>query len=94
MEPIKVSEPQPNRAFLTGLVVSDKMDKTVVVTVGKRTKHKKYHKIVSQNTKYKAHDENNVCRVNDKVRMQESRHYSKDKYWRVIEILERQEEVG
>lgn len=70
-----------------GLVVSDKMDKTVVVAVENRTAHPKYGKIVVRTKRYKAHDEDNKCQVGDRVRIQESRPLSRTKRWVVIDIL-------
>lgn len=72
---------------LQGTVVSDKMDKTVVVTVERKTKHPLYHKVMSVTTRYKAHDDANSCHLGDVVRIQECRPMSKDKRWRVIEVL-------
>lgn len=72
-----------------GLVTSDKMDKTVVVTVAQRTIHPLYKKTISTSKKYKAHDENNECGVGDKVRIVETRKLSKGKNWRVAEIIEK-----
>ena len=72
-----------------GIVTSDKMDKTVVVTIKNRVRHPLYNKIVNDTVKYKAHDENNECGVGDKVLIMECRPYSKDKRWRVVEIIEK-----
>ena len=72
-----------------GLVVSDKMDKTVVVSITERVKHPLYKKIVSRTKKLKAHDENNECGIGDKVLVAETRPLSKDKCWRVVEIIEK-----
>ena len=72
-----------------GVVSSDKMDKTVVVTIKDRVKHPLYNKIVNNTVKYKAHDENNECRVGDKVQIMETRKLSKDKNWRVVKIVEK-----
>ena len=72
-----------------GLVISDKMDKTVVVAITERVKHPLYKKIVSRTKKLKAHDENNACGIGDKVRVAETRPLSKDKCWRVVEIIEK-----
>jgi len=69
-----------------GLVVSDKMDKTVVVAVEARKVHPLYKKAIKVITKYKAHDENNACKIGDRVRIVETRPLSKDKRWRVTEI--------
>ncbi|MCW2880483.1 MAG: ribosomal protein [Sphaerisporangium sp.] len=72
-----------------GLVVSDKMDKTVVVAVEDRVKHPLYGKVIRRTTKYKAHDEGNSCGVGDRVLLMETRPLSATKRWRVVEILER-----
>lgn len=70
-----------------GLVVSDKMNKTVVVAVENRSPHPKYGKIVVRTKRYKAHDEENNCKEGDRVRIQETRPLSRTKRWQVIEIL-------
>ena len=72
-----------------GIVVSDKMDKTIVVAVSERVKHPLYKKIVNRTKKFKAHDENNVCGIGDKVLIQETRPLSKDKCWRLVEVVEK-----
>ncbi len=72
-----------------GIVVSDKMQKTIVVAISERVKHPLYKKIVSRTKKFKAHDENNECSVGDKVRIAETRPLSKDKCWRLVEIIEK-----
>ena len=72
-----------------GIVVSDKMDKTVVVAISERVQHPLCKKIVSRTKKLKAHDENNECRVGDKVLVTETRPLSKEKCWRVSEIIEK-----
>ena len=77
------------RKTRTGVVVSDKMDKTIVVAIKERVKHALYGKIVNRTKKFKVHDENNQCGVGDKVRVMETRPLSKDKHWRVIEIVEK-----
>ena len=77
------------RKTQVGLVSSDKMDKTVVVTVKDRVRHPLYKKIVNRTVKIKAHDENNECHVGDKVLIMETRPISKDKHWRVVEIIEK-----
>ena len=74
---------------IQGTVVSDKMDKTVVVTVQRRKKHRLYHKVMTLTRRYKAHDETNACHLGDIVRIEECRPMSRDKRWRVIEILTR-----
>lgn len=78
-----------NRKVRIGHVVSDKMDKTVVVRVETRTSHPLYGRIIKVSKKFKAHDENNESRVGDKVRIMETRPLSKEKRWRVVEILEK-----
>lgn len=70
-----------------GVVVSDKMDKTVVVAVENRSPHPKYGKIVVKTKRYKAHDEENQCKQGDRVRIQETRPLSRTKRWQVLEIL-------
>lgn len=72
---------------IQGTVVSDKMDKTVVVAVTHRKKHRLYHKVMTLTTRFKAHDEANTCRLGDTVRIIESRPLSRDKRWRVLEVL-------
>ncbi|MCD8201677.1 MAG: 30S ribosomal protein S17 [Clostridia bacterium] len=84
-----MAERTTQRKERVGIVVSDKMDKTVVVAVTIRSPHPIYKKIVNKTTRFKAHDENNECSVGDKVRIVETRHLSKDKYWRVAEIIEK-----
>ena len=78
-----------SRKVRVGKVVSDKMDKTVVVIVEHRVAHKKYKKIIGKTYRLKAHDENNECGVGDIVRVMETRPLSKDKRWRVVEIVEK-----
>lgn len=82
-----MSEERGNRKTLTGIVISDKMDKTVVVRVERLVRHPIYHKTVKRRKKFKAHDETNRCGVGDKVLIIESRPLSRDKRWRVKEIL-------
>ena len=77
------------RKVRTGEVVSDKMDKTIVVAVVDNVKHPIYKKIVKRTYKLKAHDENNECRIGDKVKVMETRPLSKDKRWRLVEIIEK-----
>ncbi len=76
-----------------GHVVSDKMDKTVVVAVETYVRHQLYGRTVKQSTKLKAHDGANECHVGDKVRIAETRPLSKDKRWRVVEILEKSQQL-
>ena len=83
---------ETTRAFRktrVGRVVSDKMDKTIVVAIEDSVQHKLYKKIVKRTYKLKAHDENNECGVGDIVRVMETRPLSKDKRWRVVEIVEK-----
>ena len=77
------------RKIREGYVVSDKMDKTVVVEVEDRVKHPKYAKVIRRTRKYKAHDGDNACGVGDRVRLMETRPISATKRWRVTEILEK-----
>ena len=77
------------RKTRVGLVVSDKMDKTIVVAVADRVKHPLYGKIVDRTYKLKAHDEKNECHVGDRVKVMETRPLSKDKRWRLVEIIEK-----
>ncbi|KUO49139.1 MAG: 30S ribosomal protein S17 [Desulfitibacter sp. BRH_c19] len=76
-----------------GKVVSNKMDKTVIVAVENFVSHKLYHKAIKNTKKYKAHDENNECNIGDKVKIMETRPLSKDKTWRVLEVLEKTQEI-
>ena len=78
-----------SRKVRVGKVVSDKMDKTVVVIVEDRVAHKTYKKIIGRTYRLKAHDENNECGVGDIVRVMETRPLSKDKRWRLVEIVEK-----
>ena len=73
----------------TGLVVSDKMDKSIVVVVERKVKHPMYGKFVKKTTKFTAHDEKNECGIGDTVRIMETRPLSKNKCWRLVEIIER-----
>ena len=77
------------RKTRVGKVVSDKMEKTIVVAVEDNVRHPLYKKIVKRTYKLKAHDENNECHVGDKVRVMETRPLSKDKRWRLVEIMEK-----
>ncbi len=84
-----MSERTSMRKTLVGKVVSDKMDKTIVVSIEDSVKHPMYGKIVKRTVKYKAHDENNECGIGDRVRIMETRPLSKDKRWRLVEIIEK-----
>ena len=78
-----------NRKTRIGKVVSDKMDKTVVVAVETKVRHPLYGKTVNRTTKFKVHDENNEAKVNDRVLIMETRPLSKDKRWRLVEVVEK-----
>jgi len=82
------------RKVRIGTVVSDAMDKTVVVAVERRVPHPLYGRIIRKTKKFMAHDERNECRVGDKVRIMETRPMSKRKRWRVVNIIERSPQVG
>ena len=77
------------RKVRTGKVTSNKMDKTIVVAIEEHVKHPLYNKIVKRTYKLKAHDENNECNIGDTVKVMETRPLSKDKRWRLVEIVER-----
>ena len=77
------------RKTRVGIVTSDKMDKTIVVSVSEHVKHPLYGKIMKRTYKLKAHDENNECRTGDKVQVMETRPLSKDKRWRLVHIVEK-----
>jgi small subunit ribosomal protein S17 len=83
------AETRGYRKVREGLVVSDKMDKTIVVTVEDRVKHPLYGKVIRRTSKVKAHDENNTAGVGDRVRLMETRPLSATKRWRLVEILEK-----
>jgi len=78
-----------NRKTRIGRVVSDKMDKTIVVAIETKVRHPLYGKIINKTTKFKAHDENNEAKINDKVSIMETRPLSKDKRWRITGIVEK-----
>ena len=84
-----MAEVRNYRKTRVGLVSSDKMDKTVVVAILDSVRHPLYNKIVKRTVKFKAHDENNQCGIGDRVRIMETRPLSKDKRWRVVEIIEK-----
>lgn len=77
------------RKTMVGKVVSNKMDKTIVVAMEDSVKHPLYGKIVKRTVKFKAHDENNECSIGDRVRIMETRPLSKEKRWRLVEIIEK-----
>jgi small subunit ribosomal protein S17 len=85
----KMERKRGHRRTLVGIVVSDKMDKTVVVQVERLTMHPRFKKYIRRRKKYKAHDEQNACRTGDRVLIIESRPLSKDKRWRVLATLEK-----
>lgn len=85
----KISKRAKVRKMRVGKVVSDKMDKTVVVSVERKVPHKLYTKPLASSEHFKAHDENNECQLGDTVRIVETRRLSKDKHWRVVKILDR-----
>lgn len=87
----QVTPMRPGQKTLVGTVVSDKMDKTVVVAVETFKKHRLYGKRMRRTMRYKAHDPHNVCRLGDTVRLVETRPLSKEKRWRVVEILQHRE---
>ena len=80
---------EPHRKTRVGEVVSDKMDKTIVVAIDKKVRHPLYGKYVKTRVKYKAHDEANDCRIGDKVEIEETRPLSRDKRWRLVRLIER-----
>src|SRR3954468_23178725 len=88
-QPAAAADERGNRKVREGLVVSDKMDKTVVVAVEDRVQHPLYGKTIRRTQKYKAHDEGNSCGVGDRVLLMETRPLSATKRWRVVEILEK-----
>ena len=77
------------RRQVVGTIVSNKMDKSVIVLVERMVRHPLYHKFIRRRAKFAAHDENNVCQIGDRVRITESRPISKTKKWRVSEIIEK-----
>ena len=84
-----MTEVRTNRKTRVGMVVSDKMDKTIVVAVADKVLHPLYGKTVNRTTKFKAHDEENTAKVGDRVKIMETRPLSRDKRWRLVEIVER-----
>jgi small subunit ribosomal protein S17 len=86
---METSAQHGHRKTRTGVVVSNKMDKTAVVTVDRRVQHAKYKKFLTRRTRYKVHDERNECGVGDRVLITESRPLSRDKRWRLTKIVEK-----
>lgn len=78
-----------NRKVREGIVVSDKMDKTIVVAIKDKAKHPLYKKTINKTKKLKAHDENNEAGIGDKVEIMETRHLSRDKCWRLVKVVEK-----
>ena len=77
------------RKTRVGMVVSDKMEKTITVAIESRVQHKLYKKFIKKTVKFKAHDENNECKIGDRVRIMETRPLSKTKNWRLVEVIEK-----
>ena len=84
-----MAETRGMRKTRVGVVVSDKMDKTIVVAIRTRVKHPLYGKIMNRTNKIKVHDEQNQCGIGDTVKIMETRPLSKDKHWRLVEIIEK-----
>ncbi len=84
-----MAEERTLRKTRVGMVVSNKMDKTIVVAIQDNIKHPVYNKIVKKTVKFKAHDENNECNIGDKVEIMETRPLSKEKRWRLVRIIEK-----
>jgi len=89
MSEVKNVEDRGIRKTRVGVVVSDKMDKTITVEIRTRVRHPLYGKIMNRTAKFKVHDENNECGIGDTVRIMETRPLSKDKRWRLVEIIEK-----
>lgn len=89
LEKVKEVKARGKRKETIGKVVSDKMDKTVVILVENSVRHPLYKKIVKRSVRLKVHDEKNECQVGDKIKVMETRKLSKDKYWRLVEIVEK-----
>ena len=89
MSEVTAVEPRSRRKVRTGYVISDKMEKTVVVQVSDLTQHPLYKKTIQRRTRFKAHDEENACGIGDLVKIMETRPLSKEKRWRVIEVVEK-----
>ena len=89
MKGVEQMQERNSRRTIVGKVVSNKMDKTIVVAVVRNVKHKLYKKILKRTRKYKAHDENNECNIGDTVKLMETRPLSKEKCWRLVSIVER-----
>ena len=92
-ESVNPNDTRGTRRTITGTVTSDKMDKTVVVTVVRRVRDRRFHKFVTRRVKYKAHDEHNTCEIGDTVELIEARPMSKTKRWRVLRTLAKSKEI-
>ncbi len=88
-----IKKNNPIRKRLQGIVVSDKMNKTVVVRVERFKKHPLYHKVIGVSKRFKAHDENNSCKMGDLVVIEQTRPLSKEKRWKVVQIIKKAEEL-
>jgi small subunit ribosomal protein S17 len=88
-----LNDTRGTRRTITGTVTSDKMDKTVVVTVVRRVRDQRFHKFVTRRVKYKAHDEHNTCEIGDLVELVEARPMSKTKRWRVLRTISKSKEI-
>lgn len=84
-----MADERGNRKVRTGVVVSNKMDKTIVVAIETRVKHSLYGKYIKRTTKLKAHDEENICQIGDRVKVMETRPLSRHKRWRLVEVIEK-----
>ena len=93
-EEVKATDERGSRRTITGTVTSDKMDKTVVVSVTRRIRDRRFHKFVTRRMKYKAHDEKNTCAIGDVVEIIESKPFSRTKRWRVLSIVKKNVEAA
>jgi small subunit ribosomal protein S17 len=84
-----MAEERGQRQMTVGTVISDKMQKTVVVEIARQVQHQTFNRMVRRKTRVKAHDEENACRIGDTVRLMETRPLSKDKRWRVVEVVKK-----
>jgi small subunit ribosomal protein S17 len=84
-----MAEERGQRQMTVGTVISDKMQQTVVVEIARQVKHQTFNRMVRRKTRVKAHDEENACRIGDTVRLMETRPLSKDKRWRVVEVVKK-----
>jgi small subunit ribosomal protein S17 len=91
---MSTEEERGNRRTITGTVTSNKMDKTVVVTVIRRVRDRRFHKFITRRVKYKAHDEKNACEIGDLIEIVESRPMSRTKRWRVLRTIAKTKEIA